>query len=57
MLVIGMKLCKNGEEKQINRGKYFICKISQNACAYVRFCNNDNCFKMLSSFKKCKLNN
>ena len=52
-----MKTCKNGEEKQINKGKYFICKITQNACAYVRFCNNDNCFKMLSSFKKCKLNN
>jgi hypothetical protein len=48
-------LCKNGEVQRINKGQYFICKYSQCGCSFVRWCNNDMCFKMLPSSDKCKL--
>lgn len=46
-------MCDNGYEQHSNGGVYFICKITGNACAFVRYCNVDNKLKPMNQ-SKCK---
>jgi len=47
-------MCKNGEVTIIKGASYFICKVTGNACAFVRFCTNDNKLKPTENQEKCK---
>ena len=49
-------LCENATKFNDGRHKYLLCSQTTSVCCFYRYCNNDNCFKMLSNYKnKCIL--
>ena len=47
------ELCEFGEIQMQNNIEYLKCTIANGYCAYIRFCSNDKCLKMLPSYVDC----
>lgn len=48
------EVCNFGKIDEENNVTYLHCEIVDGYCPFIRFCNNDNCIKMLPSYKDCK---
>lgn len=46
-------LCKFGEVKKINGIEYLECTIANGYCAFIRYCSNEKCLKMIERYKNC----
>jgi len=53
---MSMKLCQKGILFQNSLEASFKCSMDNLPCCFVRFCVQDRCFKMLSSYIRCKNN-
>lgn len=49
-------MCTNGSYQSDGRHKNYICSKTQCGCGFVRWCINDNCFKMIDGWQNCNMN-
>lgn len=52
-----MKICEYGMPHNNSFGIYMICKKNNSICTFVRYCVNERCLKMTSSYSNCKERN